>query len=49
MLNNLMMKKNEDPSVLFEKITEIRNRYNMGRHKLDEEDLIAAVILVALT
>ena len=47
MLNKLTMKKNEDPSVLFEKISEIQNRYNTARHKLDEEDLIATVISVA--
>ena len=47
MLNKLMMKKNEDPSLLFEKISEIQNRYNTAKHKLDEEDLIATVISVA--
>ena len=47
MLNKLMMKKNEDPSVLFEKISEIQNRYDTVRHNLDEEDLITTVISVA--
>ena len=47
MLNKLKMKKNIDPSILFEKISEIQNRYNMARHKLDEEDPIATVISVA--
>ena len=47
MLNNVMMKKNDDPSVLFEKISEIQNRYNTVTRKLDEEDLIATVIAVA--
>ena len=46
--NNLTMRKNKDPSVLFEKISEIQNRYNMVKHKLDKEDLIAVVISVAL-
>ena len=35
-LNRLTMKKNKDPSVLFEKISEIQNRYNTARHKLDD-------------
>ena len=47
MLNNVTMKKNDDPSVLFEKISEIQNRYNTVTHKLDEEDLIATVIAVS--
>ena len=46
-MNNLMKKKNEDPTVLFKKISEIQNRYNTARHKLDKEDLIAAVISAA--
>ena len=49
MLNNVMMKKNNDPSVLFEKISENQNRCNTVMHKLDEEDLIAMVIVVAPT
>ena len=47
MLINVTMKKNDDPSVLFEKISEIQNRYNTVTRKLDEEDLIATVIAVA--
>ena len=41
------MEKNEYASVLFEKISAIQNRYNMVRHKLDKEDLIATVISAA--
>ena len=37
MLNNLTIKKNKDPSVLFEKISEIQNRYGTAKHKLDKE------------
>ena len=47
MLINVTMKKNDDPSVLFEKISEIQNRYNTVTRKLHEEDLIATVIAVA--
>ena len=47
MLNNVRMKKNDDPSVLFEKIYKIQNRYNTASRKLDDEDLIATVIVAA--
>ena len=47
MLNSVTMKRNDDPSVMFEKISEIQNRYNTATHKLDEVDLIAAVVAVA--
>jgi hypothetical protein len=44
-LNGIKMKKNEDPTVMFEQISRIKNKYNMTTtKKIEEEDLIAVVM-----
>ncbi len=40
MLAGIKMKKNEDPSVLFDQISGIEARHNTATKKIDEEDLI---------
>lgn len=46
-LNNIHMKKKDKPSVLFEQIAHIKNRYNRDGFKISEEDLFAVVMAVA--
>jgi hypothetical protein len=43
-LNNLSMADGDDPKVLFEEISTIENRYNIGTNRVDEADLIALVM-----
>jgi hypothetical protein len=47
MLNGIKMKKNDDPAVLFNQITSIKQMYNSSTKKIDEEDLIAVVLTKA--
>jgi hypothetical protein len=44
MLNEVSMKDAEDPSVLFEQVSAIRNRYDTAAHQIDEEELLAVVM-----
>jgi hypothetical protein len=44
MLNGVSMKNSEDPSVLFEQVSAIQNRYDTDVHHIDEEELIAVVM-----
>lgn len=44
MLNAVSMKTTEDPSVLFEQVSAIRNRYDTAAHQIDEEELIAVIM-----
>ena len=46
-LNKVTMKKNQNPSVLFEQIASIKNRFQQGKNKIAEEDLIAVVLAAA--
>jgi hypothetical protein len=43
-LNNLSMADGDDPKILFEEISTIENRYNIGTNRVDEADLIALVM-----
>lgn len=43
-LAKVSMKVNAKPSTLFEQISSIRNRFNKGTRKVDEEELIATVL-----
>jgi hypothetical protein len=43
-LNAIAMKNNDDPAGLFEQISDIKIRYNSAAHKIDEEQLQAAVL-----
>jgi hypothetical protein len=43
-LSGIKMKKNEDPSILFELINSIEIRYNTAAKKIDEKEFIAVVI-----
>jgi hypothetical protein len=46
-LNNICMKRKENPSALFEHIVSIRNRYNQGTYKVSMDDLFAVVMAAA--
>jgi hypothetical protein len=43
-LSAIRMKKNEDPTTLFEQISSIKNKFNMSTRHIEEEDLIAVVL-----
>jgi hypothetical protein len=43
-LNQVTLKKNEDPATLFEQLSALENKCNTSSRKIDEEDLIAVVI-----
>jgi hypothetical protein len=43
-LSAIRMKKNEDPTTLFEQISSIENKYNTSTRHIEEEDLIAVVL-----
>jgi len=43
-LNSIKMKKEDNPSVLFEALSGIENKYNTAAYKVPSEDLIAAVL-----
>jgi hypothetical protein len=45
MLNSIKMKKGSDPASLFEQISSVENRFNIGtRGRIDQDDLIAVVL-----
>jgi hypothetical protein len=44
MLNGVSMRDTEDPSILFEQVSAIQNRYDTDTHHIDEEELIAVVM-----
>jgi hypothetical protein len=44
MLNGVSIKEAEDPSILFEQVSAIQNRYDTDTHKIEEEELIAVVM-----
>ncbi len=46
-LNQIKMSAGEDPSTLFEQINTVKNEYNSSGKKIDEEDLIAVVLVAA--
>jgi hypothetical protein len=43
-LNNIKMKKGEDPATPFEQICSIENKCNAATKKIDEDDLIAVAL-----
>jgi anti-sigma28 factor (negative regulator of flagellin synthesis) len=43
-LNQLALKEKEDPEVLTERVAELKQRFNQGTVKINEEELIAALI-----
>ena len=49
MLAGVSMKDNDDPATLFEQISAIENKYNTASSKIEEEKLIAVVMLAATT
>jgi hypothetical protein len=44
MLNAVTMRHSEDPSILFEQVSAIRNRHDTVTHQIDEEELIAVAM-----
>ena len=48
MLNAIKMKKNNDPATIFEQISRIKNKYYTPGKTIDEEDLIAVGLDVAM-
>ena len=47
MLNNVSMKSDDDPSVLFEQISQIQNRFGMAARTIEDGDLIATALAAA--
>ena len=47
MLNNVSMKNNDDPSVLFELISQIQNCFGLAARSIEDGDLIAPVLAAA--
>jgi hypothetical protein len=43
-LNNVHMKANDDPRILFDQLTSIQNAYNDATRKIDPDDLTAVVL-----
>ena len=43
-LNNVSMKNNQDPKVLFDQLASIENAYNTTTRQIDQDDLIAVVL-----
>ena len=43
MLNEVSMKKDDDPSTIFEQLSSIKNRYNTADRQMEQEDMIAVV------
>lgn len=43
-LNNVCMKNNQDPKVLFDQLASIENAYNTASRQIDQDDLIAVVL-----
>ena len=44
MLNNVSMKNDDDPSVLFEQISQIQNHFGSAAHTIKDGDLIATAL-----
>ena len=44
MLNEVSMNNDDDPSVLFEQISQIQNQFGMAARTIEDGDLIAAAI-----
>jgi hypothetical protein len=47
MLGKVKMKKDDEPSILFEQLSAIENRFNKPGEQIPDDDLIAAVLTVA--
>ena len=47
MLNEVSMKKDDDPSTIFEQLSSIENRYNTADRQMEQEDMIAVVLHAA--
>jgi hypothetical protein len=47
MLSKVKMKKDEEPSILFEELSAIKNRFNKPGQQIPDDDLIAAVLMAA--
>jgi hypothetical protein len=43
-LNQVSMKNNQDPKVLFDQLASIENAYNTANRQIDQDDLIAVVL-----
>jgi hypothetical protein len=43
-LNNVSMKNNQDPKVMFDQLASIENAYNTASRQIDQDDLIAVVL-----
>ena len=48
MLNNVSMKNDDDPSLLFEQISQIQNQVGLVAHTIKDGDLIASALAVEL-
>eukprot|EP00957_Ditylum_brightwellii_P075761 5757855-Ditylum_brightwellii.AAC.1 len=48
-LNAVLMKKEEDPTRLFEKLSGLQNRFNTATFQIATDDIIAANLEKALT
>ena len=44
MLTKVSMKNDDDPSVLFEQISQTQNQFGMAAHTIEDGDLIAVAI-----
>jgi hypothetical protein len=44
MLSKVKMKKDDEPSILFEQLSAIENRFNKPGQQIPDDDLIAAVL-----
>ena len=49
MLNKVSMKSDDDPSVLFEQISQIQNQFGSAAHTINDGDLIATALSAALS
>ena len=47
MLNNVSMKNDDDPSVLFKQISQIQNCFGSVAHTIEDGDLIATALAAA--
>ena len=48
MLNNVSMKNDDDPSLLFEQMSQIQNQVGLVAHTIEDGDLIASALAVEL-
>ena len=49
MLNKVSMKSDDDPSILFEQISQIQNHFGMATRTIEDGDLIVAAIAAVLS